>query len=203
MDEVDRENYTRVSTILEYFAEPELVAWMIRKGKEANKFKKQAMKIGTDVDESIKNFVVSGSYSKVKTVEAKSCLEAFKRWYDDYKPHLTVGKRLYYDPYQITGEPDLYWGNRIIDIKCASAIRLKYYLQTAAYSFMAGESRSTGILRLHKHLEDYEYVERNDVEVDDDIETFLYLLKVFRYFAKPLLAEKRVEHADSPATETF
>ena len=195
------EGFIRISTILDYFTERQLVEWMIKHGKDSKRMSKQATKVGTEVDQAIKQFVAFGTYGKVKTVEANSCLEGFKRWYEDYNPVLTIGKRLFSDDLKLTGEPDLYWNSRILDIKCASAIRPKYHLQTAAYAMMDGKD-ATGILRLHKQLEDYEYIERNDVEVDDDKETFLYMLRVFRYFNKPLMAAGD-KNADNPSDNSL
>ena len=195
------EGYTRVSEVLDYFVEPRLVDWMARKGDQAKRLSKQAKKVGTEVDLAIKKFVDNGVYGKVKTVEAKSCIEGFKRWYEDYKPALTVGKRLFNEEYKLTGEPDLYWGDRIIDIKCASAIRLKYHLQTGIYAFL-DDKPLTAILRLHKHLSDYEYVERTNDEVKADYFCFLDMLQVYRYFQKPLRAAGE-QHADSPSTRAF
>lgn len=179
--------YIRVTDVLGYFTEPGLVDWMIKKGADHKKLAKQAMKVGTEVDNAIKLFVSTGSYGKVKTVEAGSCLEGFKRWYEDYKPNLTVGERLYDDHLKITGEPDLYMGDAIIDIKCASSVRPKYHLQTAAYCKMAQKPR-TAILRLHKHLDDYEFVERTVDEVESDYDCFYSLLEVYKYFNKTTAA---------------
>lgn len=183
-----REDYVRVSTILNYFHEPELVDWMIAKGKDAKKIGKKAMSIGTNVDEAIKEFVATGYYGRVKTIEATNCLDGFKRWYDDYKPTLTVGTRLYLDSLQLTGEPDIYWGQRVIDLKCAGAIRQKYWVQTGIYDFMGSRSLQTAILRLHKHLADYEYKEHNGEEVNLDADCFVNLLNVYNYL---LLGEQQ------------
>lgn len=192
--------YIRVSTVLDFFQEPGLVDWKVRKGAEANKLSKQAKKIGTEIDTAVKLYVSTGSYGKVKSDEAKSCLEAFKQWMEDYKPRLTVGSRLYDEAYLITGEPDLYWGDVVIDIKAASAVRPKYHLQTAIYALMADKPK-TAILRLHKQLGDYEFVERNKEEVEGDRLAFLGLLTAYKHIC--LLDRRGEQHVDSPATSSF
>jgi hypothetical protein len=194
------EGYTRVTEILDYFAEPGLVKWMVEKGIDAKKIGKQAMKVGSEVDSAVKEFVFSGVYGKVKTVEATSCLDGFKRWYDDYKPALIVGERLFDDLHHLTGEPDIYWGGIIIDVKCAREIRPKYHLQTAAYSMMDGR-KQTAILRLHKQLADYEFVQRNMEEVKSDTIAFMGLLTAYNHLQ--LLAGKENSHANNPSANTL
>ena len=194
--------YLRVTTVLAFFAEPTLVDWMVKKGPDAKKIAKAAMKVGTEVDEAIKEFIRSNKYGKVKTVEAVSCLDGFKRWYDDYRPSLSVGARLFNEEYKVTGEPDLYLGDRIIDIKCAREIRPKYHVQTGGYAWMADKG-ATGILRLHKQLGDYEYVERNGEQVVSDRNCFLDLLHAYNHLQGLLLGAKGVSNADSPAADTF
>lgn len=188
------EGYTRVSEVLSYFIEPALLDWTVKKGSNANRIKRQAMKIGSEVDEAIKMFVVTGKYGKVKSEEGKSCLEGFKRWFEAYNPVLKVGERLYSEEYKITGEPDLYWHNRIIDIKCASKIRHKYHVQNGAYCLLANLNIS-GILRLHKHLQDYEYVERSWKEVEKDVECFKAMLTVYNEAQRFLMGTER-ENSD-------
>ncbi len=186
--------YTRVTTVTDFFQEPDLVEWKLKKGAEAKKLSKQAMKIGSEVDAAIKQFVLTGSYGKVKTVEAASCLDGFKRWHEDYKPDLTLGVRFYNDEYMITGEPDLILDGRIIDIKCSRSVYPKYHLQTAAYSYPTNTFK-TAILRLHKGLSDYEYVCHDNDEVLDDQLAFFGLLTAFKRVQ--LLAGKGDCNADN------
>ena len=187
------EGFVRVSTVLDYFAEPGLVDWMVKKGADAKKLAKHAMKIGTAVDQAIKEFVLTGVYGKLKTIEAISGLDGFKRWHDDYKPSLSVGKRLFSDSHHLTGEPDLYWGDRIIDIKVAREIRGKYHLQTGAYALMDSKN-ATGILRLHKQLGDYEYVVRDGEAVKADGYCFLWLYDAYCHLES--LQGKKESYAD-------
>ena len=190
------EGYIRVTEVLSYFAEPGLVDWMIKKGPGAKKIGKQAIKVGTEVDEAVKLFVATGKYGKVKTIEATSCLDGFKRWYDDYKPVLTVGERLFSEELKLTGEPDIYWYDEVIDIKCASSIRPKYYFQVAAYKIMNPAIVFTSILRLHKHLEDYEYKKRNELEVAKDGQGFIGLLIAYNQLTSGTAA-KGEQNVDS------
>ena len=161
------------------------------------------MKIGTEVDLAIKAFITTGEYGKVKSQEAKSCLEGFKQWYADHnKPSLRVGQRLFNEESKLTGEPDFYWGDRIIDIKCAREIRPKYHVQTGAYAWL-DKKNSTGILRLHKHLQDYEYVERDGQQVKKDSDCFLNLFNAFTHLTSLVLPVERGHNADSTPNTTF
>ena len=197
---IDFSSYTRVSEVLSYFVEPKLIEWMLKNKNTYKKTKKYAMKVGTEVDLAIKEFVISGKYGKVKTVEGQSCLDGFKKWFDDYHPPLRIGKRLFNEELKVTGEPDLYYFDRIIDIKCSSEVRPKYHLQTAAYSWLETSHLETGILRLHKALHDYEYVQRDASQVSRDLTCFFSLLSIYRYFNPIKNGESNANH---PSDNTF
>jgi hypothetical protein len=186
----------RVTEVLDYFATPGLVDWKVRVGKrEANRISKQAMNIGTNVDEWVKAKVLGNKLPKLKTMEAETCVVAYKRWEKDYSPDLKVATRLYSDPYGITGEPDLYWGDVVVDLKCSSGIRDSYWLQTAAYCKMAGKT-DRAILRLDKTLGEYEYKVKEGWMFDWEV--FQGLLNAYRFFNPPTegTTTKEVGHAN-------
>src|SRR3990167_10637818 len=111
----------RVTDVLEFFSEPGLVDWKLSAGKaEAKRIGKQAMNVGSNVDEYVKAFINKEKLPKLKTKEAESCVAGFNRWYEDYgKPNLIVGQRIFDIENDLTGEPDIYWNETVIDIKCA------------------------------------------------------------------------------------
>ena len=156
-----RRHYDRITRILDYFAPPELVAWKMRVGKrEAGRISREAMKIGSNVDECIRSFVrEEKSLPKLKTLEAKNCWEAFNQWRNDYNPgQLGEMHTVFNEELGVAGTPDLYWPseNCIIDIKCSSAIRLSYWLQTEFYC-RCYKLPVKAILRLDKNLGIYEF----------------------------------------------
>lgn len=157
MGDEQYEGYERISRVLDYFTPTELVKWKVKVGsREAKRIGTVAMNIGTNVDEWIKATVMGVKPPKLKTEEARNCVEGYKRWVDEYGLVLEVGKRVFDEGLKVTGEPDLLGLNTVIDIKCSSEIRPSYWLQT---EFYAKNTRKVNkaILRLDKYLGVYEY----------------------------------------------
>jgi len=126
--------YDRVTQILDYFGEPGLVSWKVKVGaKEARRIGTIAKNIGSNVDEAIKADVDGLKVPRLKTQEAKNCYEAYLSWKKDYSPALIVGQRIFCEDSQVCGEPDLFWDDTVIDVKCSSEIRPTYWLQTEWY----------------------------------------------------------------------
>jgi len=189
----------RVTQVLDYFAEPGLIDWKVRVGaREAKKASIKAMGIGSNVDEWVKADVVGAKLPKLKTIEAKNCVDAYKRWKEDYKPELVVAVRLYDHKLGLTGEPDLYWGDLVIDIKCSREIQQKYWLQMAMYQYMKGGKR-TAVLRLDKNLAEYEYVERDECWCEQQV--FLGMLGAYKYFNPPMEEEREANGDKDSVTD--
>ena len=165
----------RVTEVLNYFKEPWYIDWVHRVGRtEANKISKASMKIGSRVDEIIKEKLAYVPYMadyKKESKEVHNCLEAFNKWWRIYKPKsITPCSRLYatIEGQEVTGEPDIMVDDVLVDIKCSSKISLSYWVQVCIYWFMKHEvwkkglpseaSRKVGILRLDKVTASYEYV---------------------------------------------
>lgn len=185
------DNYLRVTEVLDYFPEPGLLEWKLRVGtKEAKRISTLAMKLGTEVDTYIKADICGLKLPKLKSDEAKNCVKAWNKWKDDYLPmDMRVATRLFNDTLMVTGEPDFYLGNRVIDIKCASEIRPKYWLQTAMYKWLEQDfdAPRTGILRLDKNLAEYEYVTEDDRQVIFTQQNVMEgLIRAYRYFNEPM-----------------
>lgn len=156
----------RVTEVLDYFKEPWYADWLCKVGKrEANRIGREAMKVGTRVDEIIKADPFMGVEKigiKPKEQEVMSCVTAYSKWLEVYKPKsITSGTRLFatIDGIDVTGEPDLFVDDVLMDIKCASKISLKYWIQVNMYRFLQGNNPGkVAILRLDKKIGSYEYV---------------------------------------------
>ena len=126
----------RITEVLGYFAEPWKLEWYGKKGKaHCNKIGKAAMKIGSRVDEIIKN----GERPTAKDApEVHNCIAAFNKWKEIYKPIIIPCSRINIELYgqEISGEPDLNIEGTLTDIKCSSKISPSYWVQDTMYTFM-------------------------------------------------------------------
>lgn len=187
--------YTRVSAILDTYQPPELIEWKLKCGKkEAKRISTVATKIGTNVDAWIRADIEGKKYPKLNSIEAENCVKAYQKWKEDYQidvSKLRSGTRLFNEETKICGEPDILFPDEklVIDIKCSSAIRPTYYLQTEWYGRELGYSRKA-ILRLDKNLSMYDYEIR--YLSNDDKQVFDALVVVHNYF-KPSQREDNEE----------
>jgi len=170
------DNPIRVTEVLNYFLEPWVLDWTLKVGKkEANRIKKESMKIGTRVDEIIKKECVESSHIptqyKKESQEVQNCLIAYRKWADVYKPKSIIpGTRLnaVVDGVAVTGEPDLFVDDVLVDIKCSSKISPSYWVQVNVYKYLQVKQWSdpsaemvkgkVAILRLDKVTGSFEYV---------------------------------------------
>lgn len=187
--------YTRVSAILDTYQPPELIEWKLKCGKkEAKRISTIATKIGTNVDAWIRADIEGKKYPKLNSIEAENCVKAYQKWVEDYQVDvktLKSGTRLFNNNTKICGEPDILDPNEsmVIDIKCSSAIRQTYWLQTEWYGRELGYT-SKAVLRLDKNLAIYEYECRPLSEQDKAV--FDALVVVHNYF-KPSQREDNEE----------
>lgn len=164
--EREGKRYERITHVLDYFAPPELVDWKIRVGKrEAGRISREAMKIGDNVDQCIRALIDGDGehLPKLKTLEAQNCWEAFESWLQHYAPdiehrQLATANTVFSEELCTAGTPDLEWNVcTVIDIKCSSAIRPSYWLQTEFYGRNMPCVKNKAILRLDKNLGIYEF----------------------------------------------
>lgn len=187
--------FSRVSAILETYKAPELIEWQLKCGKkEARRISTIAQKIGTNTDAWIRADIEGKKYPKLNSVEAENCVKAYQKWVEDYQVDvktLKSGTRLFNNNTKICGEPDILDPNEsmVIDIKCSSAIRQTYWLQTEWYGRELGYT-SKAVLRLDKNLAIYEYECRPLSEQDKAV--FDALVVVHNYF-KPSQREDNEE----------
>lgn len=200
----------RVTEVLDYFKHPWYVKWVMRVGlREANRVSKQALKIGTRIDEVIKSSVSLplATLSKKDTPEVFSCLKAYEKWrvtYTvDHEPSAIaplspiVSKVSYAVNYYgistckrvekeccgilLSGEPDFIALGRLTDLKAAKKVSPSYWLQLAAYAWLTDWQGEVAILRLDKTTESYEYLTKRLV---DEWDVFRGLLMAYVYFTE-------------------
>lgn len=154
----------RITQVLDYFKEDWYIDWVLRFGKaHCNRVSKEAMAIGTFVDEAIKSGKVVAP--KKHSHEIGNCLSAYKKWRETYQPKsISPCSRMRFEDerFIITGEPDLDIDKCITDIKCSSKISLKYKIQVNMYEFLRRKNGmepydDVAILRLDKSLGSFEY----------------------------------------------
>ena len=154
----------RVTEVLNYFKEPWYIDWVHKVGRtEANKIGKAAMKVGSRVDELIKD---SGNgwvaHKTSDSQEVWNCCKAYNKWVEVYKPGIVCpGTRLFatIEGKEVTGEPDIFVDGVLVDIKCSSKISPSYWVQVNMYRRLQGKSMDkVAILRLDKVTASYEYV---------------------------------------------
>lgn len=162
----------------------------------SKKISKTATDIGSDVDAWIRADIEGKKYPKLNSIEVENCVKAYQKWVEDYQVDvktLKSGSRLFNGTTKICGEPDILDPNEsmVIDIKCSSAIRQTYWLQTEWYGRELGYT-SKAVLRLDKNLAIYEYECRPLSEIDKSV--FDALVVVHNYF-KPSQREDNEEEA--------
>ena len=189
----------RITEVLSYFKESWYIDWVCRIGKrEANRISKASMKVGTETDRIIKlSLDPNNEGVPVKvTPEVKNCWQAYQKWKTTYEPKIiTAGTRLYatIEGHEVTGEPDLYVDDVLVDIKCSSKISPSYWIQVMVYLFLKflknhsvdfahGEASNykVAILRLDKQTASYEYVVKDYDKTL--VDCWVGLMRAFVYF---------------------
>ena len=194
----------RVTEIIDYLTEPELLAWMLRTPKAKREASsKDSLLIGTRVDLLIQEslFPPSPSLSTLSQplpqeflpehkIAISSCMNAWEKFKVD-RPEIVAGIKSIQTEFEhdgIIGHPDIYyedasrWG--IIDVKTSRTMYPRYWTQTAKYTDIAKPSRHPedtkprfiGILRLDKESGNYHYM-----EIDDE-EQIKYEISVFQAY---------------------
>jgi len=190
-----------VTQVLEYCPEPELLAWQLSVGKaKAEKIGTEAKRVGSLVDKWIQQELLGelpGALAEHE-VEGRNCLVGWQQFKQAF-PELiasVVGVQPELVTNDLVGHPDIEiqqgerWG--FLDVKCAGAIRPKYWTQTAKYSEMKRRMVGVhlplcflGILRLDKRsglVKNYEYVEWNDpAKIQYEVEMFDHYLAIYQH----------------------
>lgn len=193
----------RVTEVLEYIQEPELVSWMLRTPKAKREaIKVEAFRVGTRVDELVRQDCLEGGY--VIPEDDEACLNCMRAWEDFKRVHpefigqVAECQTLLEDKErEVTGHPDFIlrrsneWG--IVDLKCSSGIRPNYWTQTAEYSEMNRKKweaefgaklmpRFIAVLRLDKKEGTWEYKEiADETFIRYEVEVFNAMLLMYKH----------------------
>lgn len=188
----------RVTEVLSYMTEPELLEWMLKNSKAKREaIKVEAFRVGTLVDELIRQDIEEDGYLTPEGDESSlNCLNAwedFKKCYPMFKESVVETQTLLEDKEnEITGHPDFVierdgeWG--VVDLKTSSGIRPTYWTQTAQYSEMIRKSRGwdhprfIGVLRVDKKIGVWEYKEiADETVIRYEVEVFKAMLLLYRH----------------------
>ena len=195
----------RVTEPLNYFKEPWYIEWLMREVsvafkdigdiEKAKKFALSKIKkasddgldIGTRVDELIKTDTAP---SQKDSIEVVTAWNAYGKWRAIYQPKsIIIGTRQYatINGAEVTGEPDLFVDDVLVDVKCASKISQNYWVQVNMYRVLPHypmapilHKSKVGILRLDKITGSYEYVVK---DYDPNlVNVWLGLLRAYLYY---------------------
>lgn len=153
----------RVTEVLNYFKEDWYVKWVHKIGlTEANRKSKEALKLGTILDEIVKGDGVLPTKAKPDTVFAH---EAYMKWRAIYNPsYIRSCTRLnaMINGVEVTGEPDFEIPDTTIDLKGAVRISKHYKVQVNMYEHLRRlngltPNKNVAILRCDKETGSYEY----------------------------------------------
>lgn len=196
----------RVTDVIGYIQEPELVDWMLRTPKAKREaIREEAFRIGTAVDLLVQQDIKDGGYLIPEGDEAiANCMrgwEDFKKAMPEFVRSVSsMQDELIDRENEVTGHPDFLirrkesWG--IVDLKTSSGIRPTYWTQTAQYSEMVRKHdepfilknwevdapRFIGVLRLDKKNGAWEYKEiADETVIRYEVEVFRAMLLLYRH----------------------
>lgn len=188
----------RVTQILDGLLEQDFVGYIEKNSKKKrDTIREEAFRVGRTVDETVQLDITDGGYLAPEGDEPVcNCLKAWEAWKKDKPEFVGEVKSMQEELVDgdVTGHYDFFidrgteWG--IIDLKCASGIRPKYWTQTAKYSDMKmrmspllrDKPRFIGVLRLDKQTGLYEYKEiRDEVFIRYEVEVFNAYYLTFKH----------------------
>ena len=177
--------YDHVTTILDAWIDPELLKWQLEVGRAtASKVSKKAMKIGSRVDELIRADIDSGKLKlrKSDSNEVANCMVGWEKFKKEKQMKVVSHhQRHQSEEWLVSGEYDLEYPLHMTDVKCASAIRKKNWIQTAVYNHISLLNKpKLAILRLDPFWATYEWKEK--VMSVGYLKVFQGMIHVMRYF---------------------
>ena len=150
----------RVTEVLDYLTEPELLNWFITKGKTAcKKISEESLRIGSAVDKLIQQDIKEHQYMVPNgELAIANCLLAWEKFKKDYPSYISsiISIQCEAKDGEIVGHPDIELTDQIDDIKTSRAIQPRYLTQTSKYARMMNKHK-IGIIRLDKETANYEY----------------------------------------------
>lgn len=188
-----------VTEVLDYLTEPELLNWYRNNSKKkCEEISKEAIRVGSAVDALVQQDIREGGYLVPEgDSPIQNCLKAWELFKKDYPEFVESVKEMQIEltshEEDLVGHPDFIcersnsWG--IVDLKCASGIRPRYWTQTSKYLDMESKIVSShegfrfiGVLRLDKVTGLYEYKEIYDEEyIQYEISVFNAYLLAFNH----------------------
>ena len=173
----------RVTEILDYLTEPELLAWYIRMGKAAcKKISDTSKSIGTAVDLMIQQDIKKQGYAVVTGTPEESCMNAWEKFKHDNPSFISsiLSIQTELNDGEIVGHPDIITINQIVDIKTSRAIQPRHWTQVSKYAQMAKKPK-VAILRLDKETGNYEFKEQGQEVIDYELGVFNAYLVAFKH----------------------
>jgi len=188
----------RVTEVLDYLTEPELLNWFKNNSKaKCQKISEAAMCVGTIVDQLVQDDINDGGYLVPEGDEpVMNCMKAWEKFKKDrpwFVPSIIKeGMQMELEQGGLIGHPDfpILQADRIgiVDLKCSASIRPRYWTQAAKYLDMYKArilSGFIGILRLDKTTGEYEYKEMTDSsDITYEVKVFDAYLVAFHHNVK-------------------
>jgi hypothetical protein len=176
MTELTRENYTRVTTVLNPFSgldkvDPKVLSHAAERGTKVHK-------ICEGIMAGLGEFGVDD--------ETAGYVESFKKWWGEGRYVLSIERRFYCDELQLTGQIDLIYVNGggeccILDLKTSSRVSPTWRAQGCAYAYLA---QTNGI---DVHRVQFLHLRRDGrdptlIEYDPEPEFFAEVFRVYKHF---------------------
>ena len=177
----------RVTDVIGYLTEPELLNWYLTKGKTAcKKIQEDSLRIGTVVDLLIRQDIKGEGYlipnGELAIANCMTAWEKFKIVYPAYVSSIKSIQTEISDG-EIVGHPDIVLDDSIDDIKTSRAISPRHWTQVSKYARMAGK-HSVGIIRLDKETAEFEYKKFGQDVIDYENQVFDAYLTAYRHNSK-------------------
>lgn len=182
---LDGKKYPSVTSILKYYPKGEtFYNWLKQNSDKSGEILKNAGIKGTEVHQTIENWLINPSKTHYLTESNKKHLNQFKIWLKCFKniKIIDIEKELINKQFEYAGTTDLIvelngelW---IIDFKTSKGLYTSHELQLSAYKH-CGYNAKLGLLKLNE--DSYEFK-----EVEDKFDLFLAVKKIFDYEVKKI-----------------
>ena len=174
----------RVTQVLDYLTEPELLNWYLTKGKTAcKKIQEESLRVGSLVDKLIQSDI-KGDGCLLSNADAPvvNCMIAWEKFKKEYPGYISSIKSIQQEITDriVVGHPDILLEDEVDDIKTSRAINPRHWTQVAKYARMACKS-SIGIIRLDKETAEFEYKRLGKDVIDYENTVFDAYLEAFKH----------------------
>ena len=161
----------RVTQVLDYLTEPELLNWFITKGKTAcKKISEESLRIGTLVDGLVQQDIKEHQYLVPNgELAVSNCMKAWEEFKKDNPGFISEVQSIQMELSngEIVGHPDILTKYKVLEIKTSRSIMPKHWTQVCQYSRMANKS-IVGIIRLDKETAKPEHKEFSNNNLTQD-----------------------------------